>query len=224
MIEEVVVEEDKDSCCLLFPQSFPFLDANAAKNLLLITSLFSFITPEGDDDKFLLQSWSAGNRCFKQTLIWQILQVLLLEKVKTSLHRLTGHLAFFIFAGSQSPDFRCFSNMSSSSFESMPVVSIATVHVSQIITLRLFWSGLGQSWDLDERCSTQNTCKNYSKFSWNSWSTVINQSKKGDLPFDKNRTWKGENRVDDNRKVGNVFLNLEKLLFLLPPYLYFFLF
>lgn len=130
-----------------FPQSFPFLEAKAIKNLLL-ASFPSLAKVEDEEVMCLEQAWSAGNRCFKQILIWQCLQVLELEKVKTSLHRLTGQVGFFFFLGSQSPDFSCFRSIDFSSTPSYPVVSMDVEHISQTTTFRLLCSDLGQSWAL----------------------------------------------------------------------------
>lgn len=129
-----------------FEQSFPSLSLRAAKN-------FSFHRPAVLElgvvaDVCFWQLWSAGDLCLRQTLTWQILQVLVLEKVRVSLHRLTGHLGFFFLEGSQDPDFRCFSIISRSSFPSFPVVSIEAEQASHTITFLLIRSDSGHSWSL----------------------------------------------------------------------------
>lgn len=124
----------------LFAQSFPFLKAKAIKNLLL-----DLPSGTAEDDDFL-HAWSAGNRCFKHTFNWHVLQVHVFEKVNISLQRLTAQVGFFFFfLGSQSPDFSCFSITAFSASSSHPVVSIDAEQVSQTTTFRLLWSDFGQS-------------------------------------------------------------------------------
>lgn len=132
---------------LVLPQPLPFLDAKASKNLLFHrpplppTTGEAFIAAE----EARRQAWSAGKRCLRQTLSWQVLQVVALEKVRTSLQRLTGQVGFFFLAGSQLPEFLW---MSSKALSSWPVVSMEVEQVSQTMTLLLLWSDLGQRWDL----------------------------------------------------------------------------
>ena len=47
---------------------------------------------------FLLQTSSVGNRCFRQNLTPESLQVRLLAKVRVSLQRFTGQTGFFFFS------------------------------------------------------------------------------------------------------------------------------
>lgn len=120
----------------LFPQSFPFLEAKAAKNFPFQAP--SFAATATAALACLLHSWSAGNRCLRQTLRWQVLQVLQFEKVRICLHLVTGHLGFFFFLGSQFPDLLCLSsNTFWLSSPSWPVVSMEVEHTSQTITFRL---------------------------------------------------------------------------------------
>lgn len=141
----------------MFPQSFPLLAAIATKNLL--AAAVATEDEEEKDDLRFSQAWSAGNLCFKQILIWQVLQLAVFENVRTSLHRRTGHLGFFFFFGSQSPDFSCLSRIFFSSSPSCPVVSIAVEQISQTETFRLSTSDFGHSCDLYDRCSKQKTCR-----------------------------------------------------------------
>lgn len=146
----------EDEARLLFPQSFPLLPTKAVKNLLLAS--FRSLTNGCDDEQLRLQAWSAGNLCLRQTWIRQVLQVVVLEKVKIPLHLFTGQVGFFFFLGSQSPDCSCFCNISLSSSLLQPVVSMDMEQISQTKTFRLFKSDFGHSWDLHDLCSTQNTC------------------------------------------------------------------
>lgn len=143
----------EDEARLLFPQSLPFLASKAVKNLLLAS-----LTNGCDDEEVRLQGWSAGNLCLRQTWIRQVLQVLVLEKVKIPLHLLTGQVGFFFFLGSQSPDSSCFRNIALWSSTWQPVVSMDIEQISQTKTIRLLKSDFGHSWDLHDLCSTQNTC------------------------------------------------------------------
>ena len=145
LTDEGVLGVDAEPCPLLLPQSFPFLEAIAAKNLSFHLPLPS--TTVAAVAAFL-HTWSAGNRCFKHTFNWQVLHVLVFEKVSISLHRLTGQVGFFFFLGSQLPDFSCFSNIAFSSSPSRPVVSIDIEQVSQTTTFLLLWSDFGHSWAL----------------------------------------------------------------------------
>lgn len=135
---------------MFFPQSFTVLAANATKNL--------FDEAVEDGGFSCWQAWSAGNLCFKQVLTRQLLHAAVLENVRTSLQRGTGHFGFFFFVGSQSPDFSCLSMILFSSSPSHPVVSTAAEQASQTTTLRLLASGFGQLCDLPARCSKQNAC------------------------------------------------------------------
>ena len=111
LTNEDVLGVDVEPCPLMLPQSLPFLEAIAAKNLsfyLLLPSTTIVATA-------FLHVWSARNRGFKHTFNWKVLHVLVFEKGSTSLHHLTRHIGFFFFLGSQLSNFSCFSNIAFSS-------------------------------------------------------------------------------------------------------------
>lgn len=132
----------------LLAQSCPFLNARAARNRSFHRPLTALFSNEEEDEVAFLQAWSAGKRCLRHTFKWHVLHVLVFENVKTSLHLLTGHVGFFFFLGSQSPDLSCLSKIAFSSSPFWPVVSIDIEHVSHTTTFLLLWSDFGQSWDL----------------------------------------------------------------------------
>lgn len=135
----------------LLAHSCPFLEARAAKNLLFhrpLAETEAEVEFDTEAEATLPQAWSAGKRCLRHTFMWQVLHVLVLENVRTSLQRLTGQIGFFFLLGSQVPDLWCLSKMASSSCPTWPVVSMDMEHVSHTITFLLLWSDLGQEWDL----------------------------------------------------------------------------
>ena len=89
-----------DARILSCPHSLVLLLSKASKNL-----------DPSEAPAVLLQAWSEGNRWLKHTFWVQILQVVVFENVRTCLHRLTGHLGFFLLEGLQSPDLTCCSKI-----------------------------------------------------------------------------------------------------------------
>lgn len=150
-LTEGAVEVELERGPAFLAQSCPFLEARAAKNLFFHPS-FAAEGVEGESPP-LLQAWSAGKRCLRHTLMWQVLQVLVLENVRTCLQRFTGQMGFFFLLGSQFPELWCLSKIAASASSSCccpiwPVVSMDMEHASQTTTFLLLWSGFGHKWDL----------------------------------------------------------------------------